>query len=261
MVTVIVILGAAKMGEALISGLLRTGHSPTDLKAVVQRSEDATRLSEKYGIVPATAVEAVRSAATLVVTIDAWDIDLLLEEVSPYVGRDHLIISLAACGTTSVIEQHLGSDLPIVRVISNESAQANEVISIISVGKHANKEHLRRADEIMRSVGKVLCVPESQMSAAAAVWESGSAYVYFLAEVMADAGILLGLPPTTAIEAAIQTVYGAATLLRDSDQHPQDLLNAVASPGGTTVAALRELELHNVKAAFLTAVLAAQGAR
>jgi pyrroline-5-carboxylate reductase len=100
-------------------------------------------------------------------------------------------------------------------------------------------------------------VPESQLDAVTALSGSGPAYFFYLVEAMIDAGILLGLPRALAAELIVQTAVGAATMLRDSGEHPVQLREAVTSPGGTTIAAIRELEVHGVRAAFLAAIEAA----
>ena len=113
-------------------------------------------------------------------------------------------------------------------------------------------------EELLQPVGKVVRIPESQQDAATALSGSGPAYVYFLVEAMVDAGILLGVPRQTALDMVIQAVYGAATMLRDSGEHPVILREAVTSPGGTTISAVAELERHRVRAAFLDAIEAAR---
>jgi pyrroline-5-carboxylate reductase len=142
--------------------------------------------------------------------------------------------------------------------MSNTPVLVDEAMSVISAGRHAGEEHLRRAEDLLRPVGMVLRIPESQQDAATALSGSGPAYLYFLVEAMVDAGILLGIPRATALEMVTQAVYGAATMLRDSGEHPVILREAVTSPGGTTIAAIRELERHSVRAAFLAAIEAAR---
>jgi pyrroline-5-carboxylate reductase len=134
----------------------------------------------------------------------------------------------------------------------------DEAMSVISSGTHAGEPHLRQAEALLRPVGKVMRIPESQQDAATALSGSGPAYVYFLVEAMVDAGILLGMPRTTALEMVKQAVFGAATMLRESGEHPVILREAVTSPGGTTINAIRELEKHGVRAAFLAAIEAAR---
>jgi pyrroline-5-carboxylate reductase len=255
---VIAILGAGKMGEALISGLLRAGRNPSGVLAAVRRTERGEELRERYGVEVVAAAEAAKTADTLVITVKPQDMAALLAEISPYVPADRLIISVAAGITTSMIEHRLGVPVPVVRVMSNTPVLVDEAMSVISAGAHAGEEHLRRAEDLLRPVGKVLRIPESQQDAATALSGSGPAYVYFLVEAMVDAGILLGMPRGTALEMVIQAVYGAATMLRESGEHPVILREAVTSPGGTTISAIRELEKHGVRAAFLAAIEAAR---
>ena len=246
------------MGEALISGLLRAGRSPSGVLAVVRRPERAFALQESYGVGVVTAAEAAKTADTLVITVKPQDMTTLLDEIAPHVPADRLIISVAAGIRTSRIENQLDAPVPVVRVMSNTPVLVDEAMSVISAGAHAGEEHLRRAEELLRPVGKVLRIPESQQDAATALSGSGPAYVYFLVEAMVDAGILLGMPRGTALEMVTQAVFGAATMLRESGEHPVILREAVTSPGGTTISAIRELEKHRVRAAFLAAIEAAR---
>jgi pyrroline-5-carboxylate reductase len=256
---VIAILGAGKMGEALASGLLRAGVvGPDHIIAAARRADRAQQLRDAYGIDVLSAAQAAAKAQTLVIAVKPQDMDALLTEISPVVTPDQLVISVAAGITTAFIGRRLSDDVPIVRVMSNTPVLVDEAMSVISAGPHATEEHLRRAEELLRPVGKVLRIPESQQDAATALSGSGPAYVYFLVEAMVDAGILLGMPRQTALEMVKQAVYGAATMLRDSGEHPVLLREAVTSPGGTTINAIRELERHGVRAAVLAAIEAAR---
>ena len=255
----IAILGAGKMGEALMSGLLRSGVvSPSGMLAAVRRDDRAKLLRDEYGVEVTGAAEAARRGQTLVITVKPQDMAALLGEIAPAVTADKLVISVAAGIPTSFIENRLTGDVPVVRVMSNTPVLVDEAMSLISPGSHAREPHLRRAEELLAPVGKVLRIPESQQDAATALSGSGPAYVYFLVESMVDAGILLGMPRSTALEMVRQAVYGAATMLRDSGEHPVILREAVTSPGGTTISAIRELERHGVRAAFLAAIEAAR---
>jgi pyrroline-5-carboxylate reductase len=255
---VIAILGAGKMGEALISGLLRAGRNPADVVVVVRRAARADQLRDTYGVAAQSAADAVETAETLVIAVKPQDMSVLLDEIAPHVPADRLVISVAAGIPTAMIERRLGAEIPVVRVMSNTPVHVDEAMSVISAGSHAGEEHLRRAEELLRPVGKVLRIPESQQDAATALSGSGPAYVYFLVEAMVDAGILLGIPRATALEMVNQAVYGAARMLRDSGEHPVILREAVTSPGGTTISAIRELERHGVRAAFLAAIESAR---
>src|ERR1700735_2253379 len=254
----IAVLGAGKMGEALISGLLRAGASPAGVVAATRRGERAGQLREAYGIEVASAADAASRAETLVITVKPQDMASLLEEIGPAVSPGKLVVSVAAGITTSFIEARLPGEVPVVRVMSNTPVLVDEAMSVISPGSYATEQHLRRAEELLRPVGKVLRIPESQQDAATALSGSGPAYVYFLVEAMVDGGILLVMPRATALDMVKQVVFGAATMLRDSGEHPVILREAVTSPAGTTASAIRELERHGVRAAFLAAIEAAR---
>jgi pyrroline-5-carboxylate reductase len=256
---VIAILGAGQMGEALASGLLRAGvMTPGDIVVAVRRPERARQLRDSYGFEVTAAADAAGRAETLVIAVKPQDMEALLAEISPQVTADKLVISVAAGITTAFIGRRLTGGVPVVRVMSNTPVLVDEAMSVISPGSHATEDHLRRAEQLLRPVGKVVRIPESQQDAATALSGSGPAYVYFLVEAMVDAGILLGMPRGTALEMVKQAVYGAATMLRDSGEHPVLLREAVTSPGGTTINAIRELERHGVRAAILAAIEAAR---
>jgi pyrroline-5-carboxylate reductase len=255
---VIAILGTGKMGEALLSGLLRAGRPPAEVAAVVRRPARGDELRAAYGIPVLAAAEAAQKADTLVIAVKPQDMGRTLDEIAGLVTPSQLVISIAAGITTSFIEARFPVEVPVVRVMPNTPALVDEAMSVISAGSFAGEEHLRHAEELLTPLGKVIRIPEYQQDAATALSGSGPAYVFYLVEAMVDAGILLGMPRSTALEMVTQTVYGAATMLRDSGEHPVILRDAVTSPAGTTIAAIRELEKHGVRAAFLAAIEAAR---
>src|SRR5580700_2455280 len=254
----IAIIGTGKMGEALLSGLLRAGRPPTAVVAAVRREERAAEVRKRYGVQVVDAASAAKMADTLVLAVKPQDMGRLLDEIAPVVPAGTLVISVAAGITTAFIERRLPGQVPVVRVMSNTPVLVDRAMSVISAGAHAGEEHLRRAEELLRPVGEVLRIPESQQDAATALSGSGPAYLYFLVEAMVDAGILLGVPRRTALEMVTQAMYGAATMLREKQEHPVILREAVTSPGGTTISAIRELERHGVRAAVLAAIEAAR---
>lgn len=254
----IAILGTGKMGEALLSGLLRAGFQPDELVATVRRPERAQQLRETYGVRTMPNAEAAKVAETLILAVKPQDMASLLAEIAPYVPADRLVITAAAGITTAFVEQRLGDEVPVVRVMSNTPIRFDEAMSVISAGAHAGEEHLRHTEDLLRPVGKVLRIPEAQQDAATALSGSGPAYFFYLVEAMVDAGILLGMPRAAALDMVTQSIVGAAVMLRDSGEHPVILREAVTSPGGTTIAAIAELERHSVRAAFLAAIEAAR---
>lgn len=254
----IAFLGTGKIGEALLSGLLRAGEDPADVMVTARRPERAEELTVRYGVAAVSNVEAAKLADTLILSVKPQDMGTLMDELAPHVESDRLIISAAAGIPTAWFEARLPAGTPVVRVMPNTPVLVDEGMSVISGGSHATEQHLARAEEIFRSVGKALRVPESQQDSATALSGSGPAYFYFLVEAMTDAGILLGLPRQVAHDLIVQSAIGASIMLRDSGEHPVKLREAVTSPAGTTIAAIRELENHGVRAALLGALEAAR---
>lgn len=255
---VIAILGAGKMGEALLGGLLRAGLPARRLLASVRRADRAAALREQYGVEVVTNPRAAAAADTLLLAVKPQDMAGLLDELASHVRPGTLVISGAAGITTGFVEDRLPEGVPVVRVMTNTPVLVDEAMSALSSGRCASEEHLARTERIFSAVGKTVRVPESQQDAVTALSGSGPAYFFYLVEAMIDAGILLGLPRTVAHDLIVQTAYGAAVMLRDSGEHPVSLREAVTSPAGTTIAAIRELERHGVRAAMLAALEAAR---
>jgi pyrroline-5-carboxylate reductase len=253
-------LGGGKMGEALVSGLVRSrGRTTGEIIVTCRREERARELKDLHGV--STTVsnpEAVAWARTLVLMVKPQDMETLLEQAGPHVTKDQLVISFAAGIRTSFIERRLAEPAPVVRVMSNVPVLVDEAMSVIAPGAGAGDEHLAVAEELLGYVGKVIRLPEQQLDAVTATSGSGPAYFFLLAEAMIDACILLGLSRDVATDLIVQTMVGSAKMLRDTGRHPVVLREMVTSPGGTTIAAIRKLEEAGVRAAFLNAIDAAR---
>lgn len=258
MTQTVAVLGTGKIGEALLSGMIRAGWRPEDLLVTSRRPEREAELTERHGVAAVTNADAAKRADILILAVKPQDMGTLLDELSPHVTPDRLVISAAAGITTAFIEERLAAGTPVVRVMPNTPVLVDEGMSVISAGSHAVAAHLSHAEEIFGGVGKTLRVPEDRQDAATALSGSGPAYFYFLVEAMTDAGILLGLPRAQAHDLIVQSAIGAAVMLRDSGEHPVKLREAVTSPAGTTISAIRELEKHGVRAALIAALEAAR---
>jgi pyrroline-5-carboxylate reductase len=254
----VAVLGAGKMGEALLSGMLRSGTAAGDLVVTVRRAERAATLRERYGVDVVGTGEAAATADTLIVTVKPQDMGALLTELAPHCPPDRLVVTAAAGITTSFLESRLAPGTPVVRVMSNTPVLVDEAMSAISAGAHAAEEHLARTEALFSPVGRTIRVPEAQQDAVTALSGSGPAYFFYLVEAMTDAGILLGLPRQVAHDLIVQTAIGSAVMLRDSGERPATLREAVTSPAGTTINAIREMENHGVRAAMLSALEAAR---
>jgi pyrroline-5-carboxylate reductase len=252
----IAILGAGRIGEALIAGLRSSDWA--DIVATTRREERVTELSERHGVEATTSnPDAIKGADIVVLAVKPQDIETLLGEIGHLLQPEQTVLSIAAAIPTASIERHLAADVPVVRAMPNAPATVHEGIAGMCAGRHAGREHLDRAGTVLRAVGDVVEVPEYAMDAITAVSGSGPAYFALLAEAMIEAGILLSLSREVSTKLVVQTMLGTARLLRDEAMHPVELREMVTSPGGTTIRAIRELENAGVRAAFMNAINAA----
>jgi pyrroline-5-carboxylate reductase len=254
----VAVLGAGVMGETLLSGLIRAGRRPEDLLITERREERAAELRERYGVDVVSNLDAAKQADTLVLVVKPQDMADLLAEIAPAIQPTQTVISLAAGITTKFVESRLPEGVAVVRVMPNTPALVDEGMAAISRGAHCDESHLELAESLLAATGRVVRVPEKQQDAVTAVSGSGPAYIFFVVESMIEAGVHLGLPRATATELVVQTLVGSAKMLRETGTHPTVLREQVTSPGGTTASALRELEVHKVRAAFLAAMEAAR---
>ncbi|GGL16860.1 pyrroline-5-carboxylate reductase [Mangrovihabitans endophyticus] len=254
----VAVIGAGKIGELVLSGLLRAGWSASELLVTARRAERGRELTERYGVRAVDNLTAVTEADVLAVAVKPQDATALLDEIGAKVPATKLIVSLCAGLPTSFFAARLPEGAPVIRVMTNTPALVDQAMTAISAGPHATGEHLAVAEEMFKPLGATVRVPESQQDAVTALSGSGPAYFYLLVEAMIDAGILLGLPRQVAHQLIVQTAIGSAVMLRDSGEHPVKLREAVTSPAGTTISAVRELENHGVRAALLSALEAAR---
>jgi len=253
------ILGVGKIGEALLAGLLRAGwREPHEISATVRRHERMVELAEKYGVhTTLSNAEVVVRSPLVVIAVKPQDIEGLLGEIGDRLVPEQTVLSIAAAISTAFIERRIADGVPVVRAMPNAPASVHEGIAGICPGAHAGETHLDAATDVLAHLGRVVRVAEPYMDAVTAVSGSGPAYFALLAEAMIEAGILLGLSREISTHLVIQTMFGTAKQLRDEEMHPVELREMVTSPGGTTIAAIRELERAGVRAAFLNAIQAA----
>jgi pyrroline-5-carboxylate reductase len=255
----IAVLGAGKIGEALVAGLLSTAwRAPGDIVATGRRPERLSELRERHGIrTTLSNPEAATRAALVVVAVKPQDIDDLLADVASVITTEQTVLTVAAAIPTAAVERRLAEGVPVVRAMPNTPSVVHEGIAGLCAGAHAREEHLKLAEDVLAHLGAVVRVAEPYMDAVTAVSGSGPAYFALLSEAMIEAGILLGLSREVSTQLVVQTMLGTAKQLRDQRMHPVELREMVTSPGGTTIAAIRELEIAGVRAAFLNAIQAA----
>jgi pyrroline-5-carboxylate reductase len=255
---ILAVIGAGVMGETVFSGLLRAGWDAGDIVVTARRPERSQELVERYGVRVVGNTDAAAAADVVLVAVKPQDISAVLDEIGPALRPGTLVASLAAGVATDVIESHLPTGTPVVRVMPNTPAQVDEGMATLSGGTHTQPEQVEQVAKLLSATGQAVIVPEKYQDAVTAISGSGPAYLFFVVEAMIEAGVHLGLPRHTATELAVQTMFGSAKLLKETGDHPTVLRERVTSPGGTTAAAIRVLEDHKVRAAFLGAMEAAR---
>jgi pyrroline-5-carboxylate reductase len=252
-------IGAGNMAEALIAGLLHANRlAPGRLLASDIDESRLTRLQHTYKIrtAPSNAA-AAREADILVLAVEPQILDEVLAEMAGSVRADTLVVSVAAGYPISRIARRLSAVRGIVRSMPNTPSLVREGVSAVAYEDRLSALDADAARTLFESIGQVIRVEERWLDAVTGLSGSGPAYVYVMIEALADGGVKMGLPRETAQLLAAQTVSGAARLVLESHQHPGVLKDRVASPGGTSMAGLHELERGGLRAALISAVEAA----
>ena len=251
------VLGAGNIGSALVGGLLRGDDLPAEQIRATRRSETArARLAERFpGVrVMESNVDAVRDASVVIVSVKPQNAADLMDEVRAHVEPGTLVLSTLAGVTTGAIAHAFAQDLPVVRAMPNTPALVDEAATALAPGRFADDAHVATARAVFEAVGVVEVVPERLMDAVTGLSGSGPAYVFMVIEGLTDAGVKQGLPRPTAHRLAVQTVLGAARLAQETGEHPAILRDQVTTPGGTTIAAVAELEKHGLRTMMIDAV-------
>lgn len=252
----IAILGCGAMGSALGRGLVQAKASlPENIIFSDPHPANVAHLVEQLGVRYAKSnIDAARGADIVVLAVKPFNIRPVLAEIHEVITPDQLVISIAAGILIEDIEATLTENVPVVRAMPNSAAQVNEGASALSAGKHATEQQVREAKAIFEAVGTAVEVPESLIDAVTALSGSGPAYIYLMIEALIDGGVKVGIPRDVAHALAVQTVLGSARMVMETGKHPAQLKDMVATPGGTTIAALAALEHSGVRSALIDAV-------
>ncbi|WP_174818254.1 pyrroline-5-carboxylate reductase [Mycobacteroides abscessus] len=281
----IAIIGGGNIGEALISGLLRAGRQAKDIVVSEKVPARARALAEAYSIRISEVADAVEGADFIVVAVKPSDVESATTEIAAALAKldaegsereaEQVLVSVAAGVSTGFFESKLAAGAPVVRVMPNAPMLVGAGVSALAKGRFANDEQLSAVAELLESVGTVITVAESQMDTVTAISGSGPAYFFLLVEALVDAGVASGLTRPVATDLVIQTMAGSAAMLlerAESDENrapglqtrtevdttAAELRATITSPGGTTAAALRELERGGLRASVYAAVDAAK---
>lgn len=257
--TRIAVLGAGKLGETLIRGLVNAQEvraaDVTVTAGHVARVRDlVTRLRVKGA---ASNVEAVRGADLVLVCVKPQQVARVLAEIAPHLTPHQLVVSTAASMSTAFIEARLSGSVPVVRAMPNTPAMIGKGMTALCAGRHAKTAHLARARRIFDAVGRTVLVDEQHMDAVTGLSASGPAFIYIIIESLAEAGVKVGLPRTIATELAAQTVFGSGAMVLETGEHPAKLKDEVTTPAGTTIDGILELEDGGLRVTLIKAVVRA----
>jgi pyrroline-5-carboxylate reductase len=252
------LIGCGNMGRALGLGLLAAGkHQRADLIASDADAARRQAIASELGIeVVADNREVAAKASVLVLAVKPQVMTRVLQELASSLTSHHLLISIAAGVTVASIEQ-AASQARVVRAMPNLPAIVAAGATALAAGSHATTQDVEQARALFESVGRTVVVTEAQMDAVTGLSGSGPAYAMLVIEGLADGGVQMGLPRAVALTLATQTVYGASRLLLETGEHPAQLKDRVASPGGTTIAGIEALEQSGIRHAMMNAVKAA----
>ena len=256
----ITVIGAGNIGRALVGGLLHGGHvDPSKIRMTRRNPHALDTLREMLPGVSASTDNktAVDGSTIIVFAVKPTNWLTVTKEIRDHVSPGTLIVSVLAGLTTARIGEEFSDSLPVVRTMPNTPMVVGKAATAICAGNAASAEHLILVREMFEAVGSVEEVPEYLMDAVTGLSGSGPAYVYMLIEALTDAGVKQGLPRSIAFRLTKQTVLGAAQLAEQTDKHPAILRDEVTTPGGTSIAAIAELEQHGLRTMFIHAVTTA----
>jgi pyrroline-5-carboxylate reductase len=250
---VLQVVGGGKMGEALVAGLLRSGTAAADVLIV---EKDPSRVEALHGSLPGVAVvDGPAPSQGTLLAVKPGDVPAVCAAVAE-AGTDK-VLSIAAGVTLATLEGALAPGTPVVRAMPNTPATVGAGAAAIAAGAAAGEDELAWAETLLGAVGTVVRVPEPLLDAVTGLSGSGPAYLFLVAEALIAAGVEVGLPAEVSYDLAVQTLFGAATLLAGSDQGPEALRAAVTSPNGTTAAGIAVMEERGLRDAIRAGVVAA----
>ena len=255
----IAVLGAGKLGEALVTGLIDTGLVRKEqFIATAAHNERLEQLNNKLGIaVTLSNSDAVKQSQLVLLCVKPQTVQEVMRQVADVLTPQHLVISVAASVTTKFIEEIVTKPVPIIRVMPNTPCLIRKGMSAIALGKYATADHRAQAQKIFDAIGRSLIVDEKHMDAVTGLSASGPAFVYIIIESFVEAGVKVGLPRETATQLAAQMVLGASSMVLETGEHPAKLKDIVTTPAGCTIDGILELEDGGLRVTLIKAVVRA----
>jgi pyrroline-5-carboxylate reductase len=253
------VLGAGKLGEALIRGLVDAKVvRPLDVTVTAGHPERVAELNRTLGVRGAASnTEAARGARVVFLSVKPQTVPSVLAELKGVLEPSQLLISVAASVGTGFIEKHLDRPVPVIRAMPNTPALIRRGMTGLAAGAHATPDHLEAALRLFRPIGRTVLVDEKHMDAVTALSASGPAFIYVIIESLAEGGVKMGLPRGLATELAAQTVLGSGAMVLETGEHPAKLKDLVTTPAGCTIDGLLELEEGGLRVTLIKAIVRA----
>ena len=250
------IIGIGKMGEAIISGLMKSSLSHFEKVGVSDiNAERKEYVAKKYSITCyQESAELIDHSDIVIIAVPPHNVKKVLDDIRSQLTSQHLLISIAAGIATSFILRHLQKNISLIRAMPNSPCMIGEGMTVLAPLPGTSVENIQYAKEIFSSIGKVLLLTEEHLNAVTGLSGSGPAYIYFFIEALTAGGVKVGLPEDVALLLSTQTLYGSSKMLFETGKSPGKLKDMVATPGGTTVKGLMELERGHVRASVISAV-------
>jgi len=255
----IAVLGAGKIGESLIGGMIDAGLVSRDqVVATAKHQERLDSLASRFKVeTTLDNARAVRGASVVILAVKPQAMDEVLSGIRGRLTRQQLVLSVAASVDTPFIEKRVGPRVPVVRAMPNTPCLARQGMTVLARGRHADAQHLEIARRIFEPLGRCLILEERHMDAVTGLSASGPAYIYVVIESLAEGGVKVGLPRDVATTLAAQMVLGSATMVLQTGEHPAKLKDGVTTPAGCTIDGLLELEEGGLRVTLIKAVVRA----
>jgi pyrroline-5-carboxylate reductase len=255
----IAVLGAGKLGETLIKGLLEAGVIDiANVRITAGHQHRLDQMRDRFDVAGTLSnKDAVTNADIIILAVKPQTVPVVLSEIGASLSPSQMLISVAASVSTAFIEKRCAAAVPVIRAMPNTPCLLNKGMTGIAAGKNATREHLELAKFIFDSVGRSIVADEKHMDAITGLSASGPAFIYIVIESLAEAGVKVGLPRDIATELAAQTVVGAGSMVLETSEHPAKLKDMVTTPAGCTIDGILELEEGGLRVTLIKAVVKA----
>ena len=255
----IAVLGAGKLGEILIKGLLEAGViNIANVRITAGHQQRLDEMRERFNVAGSLSNKIAAAAADIIIlAVKPQTVPIVLSEIGDDLTPSQILISVAASVSAAFIEKHLAAAVPVIRAMPNTPCLLKKGMTGIAAGKNASREHLELAKFIFDAVGRTIVADEKHMDAITGLSASGPAFIYIVIESLAEGGVKVGLPRDVATELAAQTVIGAGSMVLETSEHPAKLKDMVTTPAGCTIDGILELEEGGLRVTLIKAVVKA----